>query len=300
MNAKTIGYVGLGIMGLPMAKNLLDAGYPVVGHNRSREPVDELVEYGGDGAGTPREAAAKADVVITCLPDSETVEEVALGDDGVAAGLDDGEAVIDMSTISPPVAEEVANRLAEQDVHFMDAPVSGGESGAVEGTLSIMVGGDEDVVDDHDDVFETLGETITHCGEPGTGQITKACNQLVVSGMIEVLAEGLVFAHQAGADPATVYDAISGGSCRGFVMDHHGSHMVEGDHEPGFYSSYMYKDLSYAIEAAQEYGAPVPTAAVTHELYKSTVESGHGQEKNTAVIKVLENMVGGVDVASGD
>ncbi|MFC7173193.1 NAD(P)-dependent oxidoreductase [Haloplanus litoreus] len=159
-----------------------------------------------------------------------------------------------------------------------------------------MVGGDEDVVDDHNDILETLGETITHCGESGTGQITKACNQLVVSGMIEVVAEGFVFAHQAGADLDAVYDAISGGSCRGFVMDHHGTHMLDGDHEPGFYSSYMYKDLSYAVEAAKEYGAPVPTTAVTHELYKSTIESGYGQEKNTAVIKVLENMAGGIDV----
>ncbi|MDR9432155.1 MAG: NAD(P)-binding domain-containing protein [Natronomonas sp.] len=295
MYKKDIGYIGLGIMGKPMAKNLLDAGYSVVGHNRSRGPVDDLIAYGGTDAGSPKETAEKTDVIISCLPDSQTVEHILLGEDGVIEGASADDTVIDMSTISPPVAEAIGDEFSSEGIDFLDAPISGGESGAVEGTLSIMIGGNEDAVEANRDVFETLGETIKYCGRGGAGQITKACNQLIVGGMIEIVAEGLVFAEKAGADLEAVYDAVSGGSCRGFVMDHHGSHMLEGNFEPGFYASYQYKDLRYVTEAAEAYGAPIPSTAVNHELFKSLVESGRGDDKNSAIITVLERLAGGAE-----
>ncbi|WP_134669748.1 NAD(P)-dependent oxidoreductase [Halorussus marinus] len=292
MSPETVGFVGLGLMGEPMAKNLLDAGYLVVGHNRSQEPVEAIVEYGGEGADTASEAASRSDVVITCLPDSAVVAEVMRADDGIIAGLDGGETVIDMSTISPTVTEELAEELAAIDVEMLDAPISGGEEGAIDGTLSIMVGGDEAVVDDHRDLLSAMGETITHCGPAGSGQVTKACNQIVVANTMEAISEALVFAEKAGADLQAVVDAISGGAAGCWALDNRAPSMIRGDFEPGFFASYQYKDLRIATDAGEAFGAPMPATEVTHEMYKSMEENGMGLDDNSGVMQVVEMLAG--------
>ena len=287
-----IGFIGLGIMGLPMAKNLIDAGYSVVGHNRSQEPVDDLVEYGGQSAGTAKETAQAADVVITCLPDSAVVEEVMRKDDGILAGVSEGMTVIDMSTISPTVTETLADELADRGVAMLDAPISGGEIGAIEGTLSIMVGGDEAVLDAHHDLFEAMGETITHCGPNGAGQTAKACNQIVVSAQMVGVSEALVFAEQAGANLEAVVDAISGGAAGCWTLDNRAPNMIRGKFDPGFFASYQYKDLRIATDAGEAFGAPMPLTELAHELYKSMEQNGMGKDDNSGVMQVIEMLAG--------
>jgi len=297
MTTKTIGFVGLGIMGLPMAKNLLDAGYPVVGHNRSDEPTEELVEYGGTDGGSPAGVAEASDVVLLCLPDSPDVEDVVLGEgdepEPLIDGLDEGTTVVDHSTISPTVAESIADRLAAEGVATLDAPISGGEEGAVEGTLSIMVGGDEDALADQLDVLEVLGETITHCGPSGAGQTTKACNQIVVAAQMVGVSEALVFADRAGADLEAVVDAISGGAAGCWTLDNRAPDMIHGDFDPGFFAEYQYKDLRIATDAGEAFGAPMPQTSLAHELYKSMVRNGMGRDDNSGVMQVLELLAGG-------
>jgi 3-hydroxyisobutyrate dehydrogenase and related beta-hydroxyacid dehydrogenases len=288
----TVGFVGLGIMGLPMANNLLEAGYPVVGYNRSREPVDDLVEHGGEGAETAAEAARRSDVVVTCLPDSNVVETVVRENGGIMDGFDGGETLIDCSTISPTVTEELASDLAAMGVDMLDAPISGGEEGAIEGTLSIMVGGDAAVLDAYRGVFEATGGTITHCGPSGAGQVAKACNQIVVANTMEAVSEALVLAGKAGADVEAVVDAISGGAAGCWTLDNRAPSMIRGDFEPGFFASYQYKDLRIATSAGEEFGAPMPITAVTHDMYKTMEETGMGEDDNSGVMQVLEMMAG--------
>ena len=300
MTNETVGYVGLGIMGLPMAKNLVDAGYTVVGYNRSSEPVDELADYGGERAGSLVELAERSDVVFLCLPDSETVETVVLGDDGLIEGASEGTTVIDMSTVAPPVAQSVAAALDDEGVSMLDAPVSGGETGAAEGSLSVMVGGDRDVFDEQQDVLSVVGDTLSYCGESGAGQIAKATHQTIVAGTLEVIAEALVMAGKAGSDMEAIFDAISSGGARGRLLDVHGTNMLTGDFDPGFFAEYMYEDLGYALEAGEAYGAPMPAASTTHEMYKSLVENGRGRDANSAIVTVIEELAGGVDVRLED
>ncbi|MDY6817883.1 MAG: NAD(P)-dependent oxidoreductase [Halobacteriales archaeon] len=292
MPEKTVGFIGLGIMGLPMAKNLLDAGYPVVGNNRSQDPVDELVDYGGEGAATAKAATEAADVVITCLPDSAVVEEVMHKDDGIMAGVSEGMTVIDMSTISPTVTEELAAELNEAGVDMLDAPISGGEVGAIEGTLSIMVGGDEDVLQAQMDLLEVMGETITHCGPSGAGQTTKACNQIVVAAQMVGVSEALVFAEKAGADLEAVVDAISGGAAGCWTLDNRAPRMIQGNFDPGFFAEYQYKDLRIATDAGEAFGAPMPQTELAHELYKTMEENGMGRDDNSGVMQVIEMLAG--------
>ena len=290
--SSTIGFIGLGIMGRPMAKNLVDAGYTVVGYNRSDDPVDELVSSGGEGAETAAEVATRTDVVITCLPDSEVVAQVMREEHGIIDGLDGGETVIDMSTISPTVTEELAAELDELGVDMLDAPISGGEEGAIDGTLSIMVGGDADVLAEHRELFEVMGETVTHCGPNGAGQVTKACNQIVVANTIEAVSEALVFAEKAGADLEAVVEAISGGAAGCWTLDNRAPRMIRGNFEPGFFASYQYKDLRIATDAGEAFGAPMPITEVTHELYKSMEENGMGRDDNSGVMQIIELLAG--------
>ena len=302
MSQKTVGFVGLGIMGLSMAKNLVDAGYPVVGHNRSDEPTEELVEYGGRDGGSPAGVAEESDVVLLCLPDSPDVENVVLGDgeeqNPVLDGLSEGMTVIDHSTISPTVTEGIADRLADVGVDMLDAPISGGDEGAMNGTLSIMVGGDEDVLDAHLDVLEVMGETITHCGPTGAGQTTKACNQIVVAAQMVGVSEALVFANQVGADLEAVVDAISGGAAGCWTLDNRAPNMIKGEFEPGFFAEYQYQDLRIATDAGEAFGAPMPQTALAHELYKTMVQNGMGKDCNSGVMQVLEMMAG--ETVAGD
>ncbi len=292
MTQPTIGFVGLGIMGAPMAENLLDAGYEVIGYNRSVEPIERLEEAGGQRANSAADAANRADVLITCLPDSAVVTEVMHQDDGILAGIEPGSIVIDMSTISPTVTEELADELADHDVAMLDAPISGGEEGAIEGTLSIMVGGDAVVLEEVSPILEVMGTSITHCGDNGAGQVTKACNQIVVANTMAAISEALVFAEKAGADLEAVVEAISGGAAGCWALDNRAPRMIHGNFEPGFFAEYQYKDLRIATRAGQAYGAPLPTTASTHELYKAAVETGYGRDDNSGVMQVIENMAG--------
>ncbi|MFC7155861.1 NAD(P)-dependent oxidoreductase [Halomarina halobia] len=304
MPEKTVGFIGLGIMGLPMARNLLDAGYPVVGYNRSNDPVEELVEDGGEAGDSPRDVAARADVVVTCLPDSPDVERVVLGGETepnpVVDGLREGTTVIDMSTISPTVTERVAEAVAEAGGSMLDAPISGGEEGAVEGTLSIMVGGEAGVLDEHRDLFEVMGGTVTHCGPTGAGQVTKACNQIVVACTNVAVSEALVFADRAGADLQAVVDAISGGAAGCWTLDNRAPRMIRGNFEPGFFADYQYKDLRIATDAGEAFGAPMPATELAHELYKSMVTNDMGRDDNSGVMQVIELLAGTEARVDGD
>jgi 2-hydroxy-3-oxopropionate reductase len=292
MADQIVGFVGLGIMGKPMAENLLEAGYPVVGYNRSPESIEDLASNGAEQASTPREVGEKADVVITCLSDSEVVEELILDEDGIAHGVDEGDTVIDMSTIKPTVTERIAEELTEQGVSMLDAPISGGEEGAIEGTLSIMVGGSEETLTEHMDLFEVMGKTITHCGGTGTGQVTKACNQIVVSTTMQAISEALVFAQKADADLEAVVDAISGGAASCWALDNRAPQMIRGNFDPGFFASYQYKDLRIATDAGEAFGAPMPATEVVHEMYKSMEETGLGLDDNSGVIQIVERLAG--------
>jgi len=292
MSHETVGFIGLGIMGGPMATNLVDAGYDVVGHNRSPEPVAELEEYGGAGAETPAAVAERSEVVITCLPDSPVVEEIVRGENGVLAGLEEGMTVIDMSTISPTVTENLADEIEDRSAAMLDAPISGGEEGAIDGTLSIMVGGDESVFEDCRDLFEVLGETVTHCGPNGAGQTTKACNQIVVAAQMVGVSEALVFAHNAGADLESVVEAISGGAAGCWTLDNRAPDMIQGEFDPGFFASYQYKDLRIATDAGEAFGSPMPQTAVAHELYKAMETTGRGRDDNSGVMQIIEDLAG--------
>ncbi len=289
---RTIAVIGLGIMGAPMAENLLEAGHEVIGYNRSVEPMEALVATGGERAASAEDAAAAADVTITCLPDSDVVARVMRADDGVIAGATPGSIVIDMSTISPTVTRELAEELGDADVAMLDAPISGGEEGAIEGTLSIMVGGTASVLEEVRPILAVLGETVTHCGDHGAGQVTKASNQIVVANTMAAVSEALLFAERAGANLEAVVEAISGGAAGCWTLDHRAPSMIRGDFEPGFFAEYQYKDLRIANRAGQEFGVPMPTTASTHELYKSAVELGYGRDDNSGVLQVLETMAG--------
>ncbi|MFB6281892.1 MAG: NAD(P)-dependent oxidoreductase [Haloferacaceae archaeon] len=290
MSDPTVGFIGTGIMGKPMAENVMGAGYDVVAHNRSREPVEALAEQGATPADDPAEVTEAADVVVTVLPDTEAVESVARGEDGILSAIEPGQVYIDMSTIAPGATEELAADVAERGASMLDAPISGGEEGAIEGTLSIMVGGDRETFDEVYDLFEAMGETITHTGGSGAGQVTKACNQIVVGCTHQAVAEALLLAHRAGADLEAVLDAISGGAASCWSLHERAPRVIRGNFEPGFFSSYQYKDLRIATHAGEEFGVPMPSTQVVHDMYKAMEEMGHGRDDHSAVIRVIEAM----------
>ena len=284
----TIGFIGLGVMGKPMAHNLLDAGYPLVVHNRSREPVQALAQAGAQPAHSPAEVARESNLIITCLPDSPDVELVALGENGLIEGVEEGDIHVDMSTIAPTVAVAVAEALAERGVQCLDAPISGGDVGAQEGTLSIMVGGDADVFDTVRPILEILGETIVLCGPNGAGQTVKACNQVQVALNLIGMAEALVLGKKAGVDPAIVVDVLSGGFAQSRVMDVRGPNVIKGIFEPGFRSELHYKDLNIVRETARAYEASLPATSLAHELFGAMQAQGWGELDHSAVLRVIE------------
>lgn len=289
---KRIGFIGLGIMGKPMARNLLRAGYPLVVHNRSREPVKELVSEGAEEAFSPKEVAQRSDVVITMLPDSPDVEKVILGENGVIEGVREGMTVIDMSTISPVVTRRIAEKLREKGVEMLDAPVSGGEEGAINATLSIMVGGKKEVFEKHRDIFETLGRNVVHVGENGAGQIAKACNQIIVAGTLEIVSEALMLASKAGVDPEKVVKAITGGAADCWALRARAPKMLKHDFKPGFKSSYHLKDLRIAVSTASEYGAVLPVTHMLHEMFKSMVQKKRGDYDHSGIATIIEDLSG--------
>ena len=292
MVVHTIGFVGLGIMGGPMAANLVRAGFDVVGHNRSRGKVDRLVEAGGRGASSAAEAARDRDVFISMLPDSPDVEEFALGDGGALALARPGSLYIDMSTVRPATAVALAEAGRARGVGVLDAPVSGGERGAIEGTLSIMVGGDPEHVATARPVLEALGSTVVHVGTAGAGQTVKAANQLLTAVTIEAVAEAVVFLEAHGVDPTVAISALAGGLAGSAVLDRRAPSMVQRDFTPGFRCALHHKDLGILTSAARDAGVTIPLGAIAAQLMGALVAQGHGDLDNTALLRLVEELSG--------
>jgi 2-hydroxy-3-oxopropionate reductase len=288
--ADRIGFIGLGVMGAPMARNLIDAGHSLVVHSRSPEPVDALVDAGAERAGSPREVAEKADVVITMLPDSPAVEDVALGSDGVLAGASDGDLLIDMSTIHPTVAIAVARAGAERGVAVLDAPVSGGDVGAKQGTLSIMVGGEEAGLERARPLLDVLGKTIVHVGEHGAGQVVKACNQVVVAITIAAVSEALVLGSKAGVEPDRILDVLGGGLAANRVMEMRRSNFLEHDFTPGFRIDLHHKDLDIALESGAAYGVPLGVTGLVQQYFRALRAKGHGSDDHSGLLRLVEEL----------
>ena len=293
---ETIAYIGLGIMGRPMALNLLRAGYSVRVWARRAESMQPLIEAGATACSSPADAASGAGIIITNVSDTVDVEQVILGDSGVIEGAASGSVVVDMSTISPSVTRDIAARLAKGGVEMLDAPVSGGEKGAIDGTLSIMVGGKADVYQRVLPVFEVLGSNIVLIGDNGAGQVTKACNQTVIAQTISAIGEAFVLATAAGVDPARVREALLGGFAGSRVLDSHGGRMLAHDFKPGFKSKLHQKDMRIVLETAHELGIALPGAALATQLINALVGSGGGEDDSCAILQLQEQLAG-VDIS---
>jgi 2-hydroxy-3-oxopropionate reductase len=293
--APRIGFIGLGIMGKPMARNLLAAGYKVTVHSRSSGPVDELAGEGAAVAASPAAVASSSDVVITMLPDTPDVEQVALGDDGLASSGSEGLLYIDMSSIDPPATRRIAAVLAERGIAMLDAPVSGGERGAIDGTLSIMVGGPEAEFRRAEPIFQHLGQTIVHVGDAGAGQVTKACNQLVVGMNIEAVAEALALARQSGVDQGAVRQVLLGGFAASRVLESHGSRMIDGAFQPGFRVRLHAKDARIVRSLADATGAVTPAFDVVADQLDQLVRSGRGDLDHSALYTLVSQEVDSSD-----
>src|SRR5690349_13507105 len=280
-------------MGKPMAMNLLDAGYALTVHSRSPGPVDDVVEAGAERASGAAEVAKASDVTITMLPDTNDVEQVLTGADGVLGGVSTGSLVIDMSSIDPAPAREMAAAFASRDVAMLDAPVSGGERGAIDGTLSIMIGGEPDAVARAMPLFEVLGTTIVHVGPSGAGQVTKACNQLVVAATIEAVAEALLLAQRSGVDPAKVREALLGGFAGSKILDVHGQRMLDRAFDPGFRIRLHRKDARIVEAMAALTGTPIPSFTVVAAQLQRALEDGDGELDHSGLYLELERMLTG-------
>ena len=287
-----VGYIGLGLMGKSIARNILKAGFPVVVHNRSRAAVDELVAEGATAAFSPAEVAALVDVVFTNLPDSPDVELVALGIKSIREGAHPGLIFVDNSTIKPASARKIAVELARVGVLALDAPVSGGDIGARNGTLAIMVGGSAEALETVRPIFQAIGKTITHIGDSGAGQIAKAANQIMVAAQMVAMGELLIFAQKAGADPQKVVEAIKGGAAQCWTLDVKPARLFSGNRQPGFKSRMQAKDLAIVLDTAREFGIPLPSTAVNAQLFNAMVAQGMGDLDNSAVLALIEQMAG--------
>ena len=285
-----VGFVGLGVMGGPMARNLLAAGHDVVAFSRTRASVDDIAADGATAAGSAREVAGQAGVVILMLPDSPQVREVLDGDDGLLAGAREGTLVIDMSTISPVVTREIAAECAERGIGWVDAPVSGGDVGAREATLSIMAGGSDEDFARAKPLFEALGKTIVHVGPVGSGQVVKACNQVVVALTIEAVSEALVLGSKAGVDPATIIEVLSGGLAANKVMEVRGRNFLEHEFTPGFRIDLHHKDLGIALQTAREYGVALPNTAAVDQMLQALRSNGRGDRDHSALLTHIEDL----------
>lgn len=290
--AEQIGFIGLGIMGQGMARNLLRAGFDLVVWNRTPSKMDALVSEGASAAGSPAELARACDIVITCVSDTPDVEAVVLGENGVIHGLREGSLLIDMSTISPKVTREIAARLAERGVHMLDAPVSGGSEGAARGTLSIMVGGEADQVSRAMPILEAMGKTITHVGGHGAGQTVKLVNQILVVVNMLAVGEGLLFAQAGGLDLQKTLDAVTQGAAGSWMLSNRGPQVIARDWRPGFTIDLQQKDLRLVLEAADENGVPLLGTALVFQLYRTLQQAGLGSEGNHALVKALERLAG--------
>ncbi len=292
--ADTIGFIGLGLMGRPMAKNLLKAGYPLVVHSRSQGSVDDLVAAGARSAASPAEVARAAMRIITMVPDSPDVERVLEGPDGVFSAFQRGTIVIDMSSIVPATAVRLAKRAESLGGAMLDAPVSGGEIGAVGGTLSIMVGGDAGAFATVKPILDVMGnpERVVRIGESGAGQVCKLCNQMVLGGTIAAVGEAFSLARKAGVDPAKVREALLGGFAASRVLEVHGERMLTGNYTPGFRTELFAKDLRNVASALSEHGAPAPVCAVVQQLVNALVAQGRGANDYAELGKLIAEMAG--------
>ena len=290
--AEKVGFIGLGIMGKPMAQNLIGAGHDLVLYNRTREKADDLAGDKATVASSPREVAGQADVIITMLPDSPQVEEVLAGPDGLLEGVKEGALIVDMSTISPVVTKELAARAEEKGASMLDAPVSGGDVGAIDGTLSIMVGGSEEDFERARPLFEAMGKTITHVGESGTGQVVKAANQIVVALTIEAVSEALVLGSKAGVEPGKILDVLGGGLAGNKVIEAKREKMLGHSFDPGFRIELHHKDLGIALAAGREYGVALPVTAVVDQMLEALKAKGRGDRDHSALLTLIEDSSG--------
>ena len=284
----TVAFIGLGIMGLPMARNLLGAGYSIRVHNRSRASVDTLAAEGAVATGSPAEAVDGADVVILMLSNSPAVEAVIRGEEGILERAASGTILIDMSTISPVVTRELSTVLADRGVQMLDAPVSGGEKGAVTGELTIMVGGDQEVFDRCVPLLTVMGGSVNLIGASGAGQIAKACNQIIVAGNIQAVSEALTLARNSGVDPARVREALLGGFAGSKILEVHGQRIIDRTFEPGAKSVLHRKDLDIALETGAAAGTALQTTALIRELFGALIAQGDGELDHSALVKVTE------------
>ncbi len=287
-----VGFIGPGIMGCPMAINLIKSGHPLHAFARRAEALQRLTAAGATGCASPAEVAAHADIIFTIVSDTPDVEAVLFGEHGVVHGARPGSVVVDMSTISPTATKTFAARLATHGIEMLDAPVSGGESGAINATLSIMVGGKPEVFERVKPLFECMGKNIIHVGDNGAGQVAKACNQIVVAVTIEAVAEALTFARRNGADPAKVREALMGGFAGSKIMEVHGQRILDNDFKPGFKVGLHQKDMRIVMETAHQLGVALPAAALVTQHLNALMGSGDADLDSAAVVKVLERMSG--------
>lgn len=290
MPSGEIGLVGLGIMGKPMARNIMKAGYSLTVYDIVGSAVEEVVTDGATAASSAREVAEKAPVVLTMVPDSADSEAAILGPNGCLEGASEGSVVIDMSSIAPGTSQKIAAACEAQGVGFLDAPVSGGEPGAIAGTLAIMVGGPQEVFDAHLELLESMGGSIVLCGGYGAGNTTKLANQIIVAANIEAVGEALTLAKKAGLDPNTVFEAIKGGLAGSTVLNAKGPMMIEGNFEPGFRINLHRKDLNNALITAQELGVGLPVTSLVQQMIVSLVNDGKGNADHSAIANFVEDM----------
>ena len=292
MKSEKIGFIGLGVMGKPMATNLLNAGYKLTVWNRTRSKMGDLLATGASGAESPKEIAEKSDVVITMVSDSSDVEEVVLGPQGVIHGAHEGLVLIDMSTISPTVTQKIAKELSVKGVKMLDAPVSGGEIGAKQATLSIMVGGPKETFDQCLPILQVLGKKVTHMGPNGMGQITKLCNQTICALNIQAVCEGLMLGAKAGLDLRKLLDVVTAGAAGSWMLSNLGPKMVERDMRPGFKIRHQQKDLKLVLSFAAEIGLPLPGTALVQQMLRAVEAEGLGEQGTQAAIVAMEKLAG--------
>ncbi len=285
-----VGFIGLGLMGKPMARRLLAAGYRLTVHNRSRRPVEELASMGAVPAESPREVAERSEVVLMMLPDSAEVEQVVLGKGGLVEGLRAGSVVIDCSTVSPETEVRIAARLKEMGVDYLDAPVTGSTPAAESGTLTFMVGGEREVLERALPILRHLGSRIEHMGPVGYGQLTKLCNQIAVAGNLLAAAEAILFAKRVGLDPRRVIEVIGAGAASSWQLLNLGPKMVEGDYRPGFKAAHLKKDLRIVMEVSERISLPLPLTSLAWQLVRSLVASGYGEQGTQAIIEIFERL----------
>ena len=287
-----VGFIGLGIMGAAMAKNLLKAGFKVTVHNRSRGKVDELVAAGATDGGSPAGVARAAEVVLLCVPDTPDVEKVLFGEDGVIHGIKRDAVVIDCSTISATATVDFARRVQERGAHMIDSPISGGPKGAVDGTLSCMIGGDQAAFERCMPVFKAIGKTFTYIGASGAGQLCKSCNQLVNVATMMAISEAFALAKKMNIDPYKVRDALLGGTAKSFVLENHGKRLLDGTFAPGFRSSLMLKDMKLAVGAGAACGSYMPVTALGEQMLGALCATGRAELDNAALGLLFEELSG--------